>query len=200
MSDEPATPPDAPDQPGGLAGPDLALVAEAAQKSGLLWVRPSGGRDRAAWHVWVDGRAYVVGGGEEQDLPELSGPVTVVLRSKETRARLVRLTATAERVHPGDPDWGPATEALKGARLNAADTATLVDRWAVSSVVTRLTPVGPLLEGPGRYDVASGSATPAGSSGRSSARLPWHLGGRLRRAERRAARARRAAARGQDQR
>ena len=56
MSDQPETPPN-------------ALVAEAMTKSGVLWIEVAGDRTWPAWHVWGDGRAYVVSGPGEQPLP-----------------------------------------------------------------------------------------------------------------------------------
>ena len=137
-----------------------ALLAEAATKSGLLWVDVPGDRAWPAWHVWVDGTAYVVSGPGEQALPELPESVVLVLRSKDTGGRLLRVAARAERLRPEDARWEPATTALKAARLNAP-AGDVVGRWAAEATVTALVPQLPLLEGPGGYDDASGAAAPA---------------------------------------
>ena len=161
---------------------DEALVSHAAGRTGLLWVRPApGGRAWPAWHVWVGDAAYVVSGPGEQELPALDGPVEVVLRSKDTGARLVTVPAEARRIGPEDDDWDDATAALKAERLNATDPDGQVQRWAERCTVTRLRPQGDLLEGPGRYDDASGAAAPAPTPARSGAWKPWHAGGRARR-------------------
>jgi hypothetical protein len=105
-----------------------ALVAEAATKSDLLWVRPnSGERAWPAWHVWHDGAAYVVSGPGEQDLPALVGEIEVILRSRDTYARLVTVRGTATTVPPEDPGWAGAATALKAKRLNAPDPEQMLN-------------------------------------------------------------------------
>lgn len=168
----PAAPP-APD-------PQEALLAEAATKSGLLWVDVPGDRAWPAWHVWVDGTAYVVSGPGEQALPELPESVVLVLRSKDTGGRLLRVAARAEPLRPEDARWEPATTALKAARLNAP-AGDVVGRWAAEATVTALVPQLPLLEGPGGYDDASGAAAPAATPATTRTWHPWHLRGRPRR-------------------
>jgi hypothetical protein len=165
------------------AAPDAAmtaLVKEAGSKSGLLWVRPAPDRAWPAWHVWLDGAAYVVSGPGEQELPPLDGPVDLVLRSKDTWARLLTLRATATTVTPEDADWDDVTAALKAARLNAPDPEHLVERWARSNTVTRLAPTGGVLEAPERYDESSGAAAPPPTPATTSGWAPWHLRGRRR--------------------
>lgn len=180
--------------PGSPGRPDdavmTALVNEAGAKSSLLWVRPAPGRAWPAWYVWLDGSAYVVSGPGEQQLPPLSGEVDVVLRSKDTWARLLTLRAIAAPVTPDDPQWTEVTTALKAARLNAPDPDRLVDRWAEAGAVTRLTPTGGVVEQPGGYDESSGAAAPPPTDATTSGWAPWHLRGRrtTRRNARRAAR------------
>ena len=63
---------------------ELALAAEAARKSAVLWLAlPASPQPVAAWHVWVDGAVAVVHEGAEQHLPGLRdlGRVDVLLRS-----------------------------------------------------------------------------------------------------------------------
>nr|WP_284287974.1 hypothetical protein [Angustibacter aerolatus] len=161
-----------------------ALVAEAASKSGLLWVRPAGSaRAWPAWHVWLDGSAYVVSGPGEQRLPELRGDVELVLRSKDSGARLLTVPATAEPLSPADEGWGPATTALAASRLNApVEPAALPARWqAAGDVVTRLHPAADPTEAPGAYLDDSGAAAPAPTDATTSGLRPRHLGGRRRR-------------------
>lgn len=171
-----------------------ALVAEAAAKSDLLWVRPTpapGERAWPAWHVWHEGAAYVVSGPGEQQLPALSGRVEVVLRSKDTWARLVTVSGAAATVAPDDPAWASVAAALKAKRLNAPDPDGLLDRWANANTITRLTLDGGLVEGPGSYGDASGAAPPPPTEATTAHWAPWHLRGR--RNTRRAARRKRRA-------
>ncbi|WP_460459603.1 hypothetical protein, partial [Angustibacter peucedani] len=147
---------------------DAALLAEAAGKSGLVWLRPQG-QQRAwpAWHVWSDDAVLVVGGPGEQELPPLDGPVDVLLRSKDSGGRLLTVTTTATTLAPDDESWLPAAEALAASRLNAAHSpAALPDHWRSSgAVITRLAPqpgTAPV-EAPGRYDQGSGAAAPVPS-------------------------------------
>jgi hypothetical protein len=99
---------------GAPAAPDAhaALLAEAAGKSGLLWIRPAG-QDRSwpAWHVWHDGAVLVVSGPGEQELPPLEGPVELVLRSKDVgsrrwRAPCPRTTTGGRAPRPRSPPAG----------------------------------------------------------------------------------------------
>jgi hypothetical protein len=176
-----------------------ALVAEAAAKSDLLWVRPDPApasptspteRFWPAWHVWHEGEAYVVSGPGEQQLPPLVGAVEVILRSKDTWARLVTVRGTATTVAPDDTDWANAAGALKAKRLNAPDPERLLDRWATANTITRLSLAGGLVEGPGHYDDRSGAAPPPPTEATTVHWAPWHLRGRTntRRAARRAKR------------
>jgi hypothetical protein len=167
-----------------------ALVAEAGAKSDLLWVRVPGGRAWPAWHIWREGSAYVVSGPAEQPLPPLVGDVEVILRSKDTWARLLTLRAVALTLTPDDEDWPEIAAALKASRLNAPDPDHLLDRWAAANTVTRLTPGGVALESPGSYDDSSGAAPPAPTEATTTRWAPWHLRGRrnTRRNNRRAAR------------
>jgi hypothetical protein len=160
-----------------------ALVAEAAAKSDLLWVRPvpapgRPARSWPAWHVWTGDAAYVVSGPGEQPLPPLEGEVDVILRSKDTWARLVTVRAVAATVRPDDAAWAEAAGALKAKRLNAPDPDRLLERWAAANTVTRLTPTGPVLEGPDAYDLGSGAAPPPPTPATTASWAPWHLRGR----------------------
>ncbi|MEU9334208.1 hypothetical protein AB0D49_13775 [Streptomyces sp. NPDC048290] len=133
---------------------DRALVEEATKKSGLIWVRGPGTADRALWHVWHEGAAYVVGDGPgEQPLPGLSdgGTAEVTVRSKDKGGRLVVWTAAVAELAPGGEPWRAAVAELKGKRLNAPDGEAMPDRWQRECRVLRLTPTGataPLPDGP----------------------------------------------------
>jgi hypothetical protein len=123
--------------------PPTDLVADLAKKSGLVWVS-YGGRDRAVWHEWVGDAVCVVVGGTEQQLPGLAEceTVTLLLRSKSTRALAARVEARVEVVPPGSEHWEPVTKALKTGRLNLVDGEHAIARWAAESVVVRLVPIG----------------------------------------------------------
>jgi hypothetical protein len=158
------------------------LVAEACQRSSLLWVRGPGGRAQPVWHAWHSGAVVVVVGGEEQPHPAPeAADVEVVVRSKEVRSRLVTFPARVERLEPGTPEWDEAAAVLKAERLNAHDPDTLLDRWAATSQLLRLVPSGPASESPGSYDDGSGALPPAPSGAVTVRRRPFHLGGRRRR-------------------
>jgi hypothetical protein len=124
--------------------PSTDLVAELAKKSGLVWVEWAG-RSRAVWHEWVGDAVCVVSGGSEQSLPGIAEQpvVTLLLRSKATRALAARVEATVEVVRPGSEHWQTVTTALKAGRLNLAGSDEAIERWAVESVVVRLVPNAP---------------------------------------------------------
>ena len=174
-ADSPATQGDPPPAP-----TVMPLVGEAAAKSGLLWVDVPGDRAWPAWHEWLDGTAYVVSGPGEQALPWLPEEVAIILRSKDTGGRLVRIRARVERLTPQDARWDAATAALKTSRLNSVGD-DVVTRWADQCTVTALTPFGDPLEAPGSYDAGSGAAAPAPTPATTRTWHPWHLGGRPKR-------------------
>jgi hypothetical protein len=153
-----------------------ALFAEAAGKSGLLWVDVPGDRPWPAWHAWAEDTVFVVSGPGEQTLPWLPGEVVLILRSKDTGGRLLTVHATARAIGPDDPQWETATEALKASRLNATDD--VVARWASSCTVHALRPYGTPLEAPGHYRDTSGAAPVPPSEATTTGWRPWHLGGR----------------------
>jgi hypothetical protein len=175
-----AAPGAAPGSPGTASY--AALLAEAASKSGLVWIRPAGQqRSWPAWHVWHDGAVVVVGGPGEQELPPLDGPVELLVRSKDAGQRLLRVPATASRVPEDDDAWEPAARALAASRLNATiSPADLPARWRGRNPVVRLVAAGDALEVPGRYDDASGAAPPAPTPATTSGWRPWHVRGRPR--------------------
>ncbi|WP_235529068.1 hypothetical protein [Phycicoccus sp. Root101] len=173
----------APDQPGTApASPPLnvtALFAEAASKSGLMWVQPPGDRAWPFWHAWAEDTVYVVSGPGEQTLPWLPEEVTLVARSKDTGGRLLTVSASVREIRPDEERWAVATDALKAGRLNAA--ADALDRWARECTVRALTPYGAPLEAPGSYDTGSGAAPVPVSEATTSTWRPWHWRGRPRR-------------------
>ena len=156
-----------------------ALFAEAATKSGLMWVQPPGDRAWPFWHAWADETVYVVSGPGEQTLPWLPEDVRLVARSKDTGGRLLTVSASVREVRPVDEGWAAATEALKAARLNATDD--VLDRWGRECTVRALKPYGAPIEGPGSYLSGSGAAQVPASDATTSHWRPWHWRGRPRR-------------------
>jgi hypothetical protein len=156
-----------------------ALFAEAATKSGLMWVQPPGDRAWPFWHAWADETVYAVSGPGEQALPWLPGEVRLILRSKDTGGRLLTVQATVEELSPADERWASATGALKAGRLNATDD--VVERWARECTVRALKPFGTPVEAPGSYPTTSGAAPVPPSDATTASWRPWHWRGRPRR-------------------
>lgn len=160
-----------------------ALVDEATRKAGLVWLDyADAGGARPAWHVWHAGAAYVVTGPGEQHLPGLEAATTVevTVPSKDTRARVVRWSADASRLRPGDDDWQPAVSALASSRLNGIDAPNTAQRWAATAVVMRLRPTGAVGESPGDMSDASHAAAPRDTSVTTLTRRPWMIGAKNR--------------------
>jgi hypothetical protein len=136
----------------------LALIAEATKRAGLIWITVPGpggpgpggaGQERArpVWHVWRDA-AYVLTGPGEQDVPGLgeASQVTVTVASKDTGGLLVRWTARVSRVDPGSAEWPVIIGALLAGRLNepaSPGAASPAQRWARTGTVYRLSPAAP---------------------------------------------------------
>jgi hypothetical protein len=155
------------------------LFAEAASKSGLMWVDVPGDRAWPFWHAWADGTVYAVSGPGEQPLPWLPEQVALTVRSKDTGGRLLTVRAAVHEVRPEDPEWEPATEALKASRLNAVDD--LDARWRTECTVRGFRPFGAPLEAPGSYPQTSGAAPVAPTPATTAHWKPWHWRGRPRR-------------------
>ena len=177
-----------PEQTPDAASPpvDVArLTAEAATKSGLLWVRLPGGDTFPAWHAWHepegDGAApvaFVVSGPGEQYLPWLPDEVELILRSKDTGGRLLTLRAGARQLEVDSEEWTTAVDVLRPERLNATDD--LVERWRETCTVHVLTPRGDPLESPGHYDDSAGATAVRPAPAATARRRPWHWRGRAR--------------------
>ncbi len=160
------------------------LLAEAASKSGVMWVEVPGKGSHAVWFVWHDDEdprgagpaAYVVSGIGEQTLPHLPADVGVVFRSKDSGARLLALSATARELDPASPEWERAAELLRAERLNA--TGDVVARWREGATIHVITPHGRPDEFPGSYAVDAGRVTVTPARGTTARWRPWHWRGR----------------------
>ena len=153
-----------------------ALLGEAMTKSGLFWIEVPGDRAKPAWHVWQDGTAYVVNGPGEQTLPWLPAEVRLILRSKDTGARLLSVRARAEVLEPGTEAWTTAADLLRASRLNSVDDS--LTRWAESCTITSLRPFDVPVESPGSYGADNLRAVPAETSATTASWRPWHWHGR----------------------
>ncbi|KGN39422.1 hypothetical protein [Knoellia subterranea] len=160
------------------------LLAEAASKSGVLWIEVPDKGTHAVWFVWHDDEdprgtgpaAYVVSGPGEQTLPFLPDEVTVIFRSKDTGGRLLRLRATVRTLDPTQPGWDEAADVLRADRLNA--TGDVLARWREGATLHVLSPHGIPDEGPGTYAAESGRVTVSPARGTTARWRPWHWRGR----------------------
>ena len=119
--------------------PVPTLVTEATRRAGVVWLSSPAVEPTLVWHLWHDGAAYVVCGGDEQPLAPLGPTATVTVRSA-SGARLVDWAAAVEVVEPGGERWAEVAPPLAAGRLNAASVADLPQRWAAASTVLRLVP------------------------------------------------------------
>ncbi|KNX36521.1 hypothetical protein [Luteipulveratus halotolerans] len=137
------------------------LVGEALSKSAMLWIRTPE-RTWPVWHAHSEGRAYVVCGPGEQSLPDpLPEVVELVLRAKDSRARLLTVPAMTHRVRPESPEWEPAATALQSARLNSPVAHhDLPQHWAEHARVLALVPDTAQAEVGAAGEEGSGAAPP----------------------------------------
>ena len=160
------------------------LLAEAASKSGVMWIEVPDRGAHAVWFVWHDDEdprgagpaAYVVSGIGEQRLPHLPDEVGLIFRSKDSGARLLSLRASARELDPASPEWEQAAEVLRAERLNA--TGDVVARWREGCVIHVLTPHGRPDESPGSYAAEHGRVTVTPARGTTATWRPWHWRGR----------------------
>jgi hypothetical protein len=168
--------------------PWSALVDEAGKKSGLLWLDlPDLPQPRAAWHLWHDGSAYILTGGEgEQPLPGLpeASTVPVILRSKDKGGRLITFLASVEHVEPGGELWDQVAPQLAKERLNAPSHEGQLERWAEESYVIRLTPTGEVTQEPGQDDGEYATVRPVPTPAATAGPPPRMYGGKRRKVDR----------------
>lgn len=151
-----------------------ALLAEAANKSAIMWIDIPGDRSFSVWYAWDRDRFYVVSGEGEQLLAPLPEVVQLILRSKDSGGRLLTVTATAHLLQPHTDSWQIATDALAAERLNATDDVRT--RWAEAGSVYALHPFGPPLAAPGSQPQDSGRTPLIPAPATTLGRRPWHLG------------------------
>lgn len=112
--------------------------------------------------MWVDGRAYLLGGGIEQRLPagldaaematETAAAGAAVPRaevsvaSKDKGSLLAVWVADVAVVEAGTEEWDRVVPALRAKRLNSPDGDDAPARWARECTVLRLSPTGEVLE------------------------------------------------------
>ena len=118
------------------------LVAEAMKRAAVVWLAPVGDPAVAAWLLWQDGSAYVVGGPGEQPLTGIEAGCTalVTVAAPDNHARIATWVAAVEELQPGGAEWDRVVSQLVAKRLNAA--ADAAGRWARSGRILRLTPTG----------------------------------------------------------
>ena len=163
------------------------LLAEAAGKAGVLWIRVPEGTTHPAWYVWHDDgdprgtgpAAYVISGVGEQSLPWLPEQVEVILRSKDNGGRLLTIGAAVREITPASPEWDAAVAVVRPGRLNLVGTSEEVEaRWRAGCTVHVLTPVGRPVEQPGAYAAQTGSRVVTPAAGTTVGKGPWHWRGR----------------------
>ena len=122
------------------------LIAEATRRSGVVWVIPAGwDLGVPVWQLWHDDDMYVVTGGREQSLPDMTA-AAVAVRSKDQQANLlITWLAEVTVVAPTDPAWAEVVPLLHARRLNNTDGEQQPDRWARESTVLRFRPTGQTL-------------------------------------------------------
>jgi hypothetical protein len=117
------------------------LVTEAMKKAAVAWLTVTGHRPYAVWCAWVDSALLIVSGPGEQPAPGLADATQAEVTARgDHGGAIVTWRADVTPVTPGTPEWEQWAPALAAKRLNAEPTPQLVERWALSNVVSRLTP------------------------------------------------------------
>ena len=102
--------------------------------------------------------------------------MTIILRSKDTWARLLRVKARAEVLNPKLIEYAPAVEALAAKRLNARPDAEAA--WQAECTVTAIRPDPQPLEAPGSFPDTVDLAPAPTSDATTSGWRPFHVRGR----------------------
>jgi hypothetical protein len=119
-----------------------ALVAEAMRKAAIAWIGTDGKPPYPIWCLWIDDALYVVSGGDEQPAPGLTETATATVSARgDHDGRIVTWRANTERVAPDAEAWSDVATQLASKRLNSSGTIeTVVERWATTAIITKLTP------------------------------------------------------------
>ena len=119
-----------------------ALVEEAMRKAAVAWLEVTGQPPYVVWCLWVDDSLYVVSGPDELPAPGLAGAGGVVRVSArgDHGGRIVTWPARVSRVRPESEQWAAVVPQLAAKRLNGPSAREMVERWARTAVVSRLTP------------------------------------------------------------
>lgn len=148
------------------------LVAEAMRKAAVAWLGVDDRPLYAVWCLWVDDALFVISGEHEQPAPGLAGASAVAVSARgDHGGRIVTWRARAEPVQPGSDQWTAVAPQLAAKRLNSLATDDLVQRWADSATLTRLTPTDELVELPD----GSLAAPPPPSPATNPTRKPFRL-------------------------
>ena len=115
------------------------------RKAAVAWLDVAGRPPYPVWCQWVDDSLYVVSGPDEQLAPGLAhvGGVVRVSARGDHGGRIVTWPARVSRVRPESKEWATAVPQLAAKRLNGPPAGELVERWARTAMVSRLTPVEP---------------------------------------------------------
>ena len=137
------------------------LVEEAAKKAAVAWLDvPGAGPAYLVWCAWLDGSLLVVSGPGEQSAPGLAEAAEAVVSLRgDHGGRIVTWPATVERLDPAGETWAELVPQLAAKRLNGG--TDLAGQWAVSGVVSRLTPSGDTVPLPDDAQAAPPKPSPA---------------------------------------
>jgi hypothetical protein len=152
------------------------LLAEAMNKSSLMWVDIPDDRAWPVWYAWTGETAYVLNGPGEQHLPWLPAQVGLIVKSKDTGGRLARVNAATEVLGPDHPEYAAAIEALAAKRLNSRPGAE--DAWRADCTVTALRPDPTPVDAPGTSPATSEARPAPQSDAATSGWRPFHVKGR----------------------
>lgn len=153
------------------------------RKAAVVWVAVAGGRPVGAWPVWHEDAAYLLGGGREQQLPDLdgAGSCVVTVRSADTGGRIVSWPAHVYRVEPGGTQWAEVLPLLLAKRLNLTDPDEAPARWARESALHRLVPSGDPVEAGTTLPDGRLGAPPPTTPAATRTTVPFTVGRRRRR-------------------
>jgi hypothetical protein len=115
------------------------------RKAAVAWLEVSGRPPYPVWCLWIDDSLYVVSGPDEQPAPGLARAAAVRVSARgDHGGRIVTWPARVSRLRPGSEQWATVVPQLAAKRLNGPPTLELVERWAGTAVVSRLTPQDPV--------------------------------------------------------